>query len=168
MKAFHYIVWKLSKVLFALSLMCVFLMMAHVTIDVLSRTLFNNPLHGTSEITASWYMVTVAFLPFGWVTLRNQHVTADIFSLSFKPALSHLISMLTDLLCIAYLSVFTWQTWLSAIKMSKRGEVWEIYGGYLPVWPIRWMLPVTGAVMIATLFLHFFARLLNQPKYLSE
>ena len=88
MQGFHRLVSKIADALFALSLVAGVLMMLHVTIDVLSRTLFNSPLPGTGEITATYYMIAVAFLPLAWVTLRDEHVTADIF-VSALPGLAH-------------------------------------------------------------------------------
>ena len=46
-----------------LSLLAGFLMMAHVTIDVTGRYVFNRPLDGTTEIVAAYYMVMVAYAP---------------------------------------------------------------------------------------------------------
>ncbi|WP_083194916.1 TRAP transporter small permease [Pararhodobacter sp. CCB-MM2] len=161
MKALHRLVSRLADALFALSLIAGVLMMAHVTLDVASRTLFNHPLPGTGEITASYYMIAVAFLPLAWVTLRDEHVTADIFVSALPRAARFVIGVLTDLLIIAYVSAFVWQTWLSAMSRTSRGEVWEILGGFLPVWPMRWVLPVAGAAMVLTMIFRLLARLTN-------
>ncbi|WP_238367190.1 TRAP transporter small permease subunit [Mesobacterium pallidum] len=158
MRQFHFIVTKMADALFAVSLVFGFLMMAHVTADVVARTVFNAPLPGTGEISASWYMVAVAFLPLGYVTLRDQHVTADIFVSRMSPGRQAMVEVLTDLLSMAYLTAFVWQTWESAMKNTKRGEVWEILGGYLPIWPVRWFLPAAGVVML----LAFLSRLLSR------
>lgn len=168
MKLFHSLVWKSSNFLFAISLVVAFLMMTHVTADVVSRTLFNYPLPGTGEITASWYMVLVAFLPFGWITLRDSHVTADIFTSSMPRPMSRIAEVFADLLGIAYVGTFVWQTWISALKQTKRGEAWEIFGGYLPVWPMRWVLPIAGGVMVAALVLRLLARLTGDGQPASE
>lgn len=150
---------RLSNILFGVSLVIGFLMMVHVSADVIARTVFAAPLPGAGEITASWYMVAVAFLPLGWVTLNDQHVTADIFVSRMSPRMTEVIAVLTDLLSITYVSVFVWQTWISALKQTRRGEVWEIYGGYLPVWPVRWLLPLAGAVMVLAFLTRLIARL---------
>ncbi|MBN8194650.1 hypothetical protein JI667_21370, partial [Bacillus sp. NTK074B] len=39
------------------------------------------------------------------------------------------IAVLVDLLVIVYVSAFVWQTWISALSRTERGEVWEILGG---------------------------------------
>lgn len=167
MRHFHAVVNRIANVLFAVSLVFGFLMMAHVTVDVAARTLFNAPLPGTGEITASWYMVAVAFLPLGWVTLRDQHVTADLFVARMSARRQAVVAVMTDILSMTYLVAFVWQTWISAMKNTQRGEVWEIFGGYLPVWPVRWILPVAGTVMLLAFLSRLMSRL-TEPATLEQ
>lgn len=143
----------IADALFALALLCGALMMLHVTADVFSRTVLNAPLPGTGEITATYYMIALVFLPFAWITLRDQHVTADIFVEQMSAMKRRIIGVMVDILSITYVSAFVWQSWLSALSRTQRGEVWEIQGGYLPIWPTRWILPIAGAVMVAVLVL---------------
>lgn len=150
---------RLADALFWLALLAGALMMAHVTVDVIARTVFNHPLAGTGEITATYYMIAAAFLPLAWVTLRDQHVTADLFVGQMGPKTQKVIAVFTDLLSIAYVSTFVWQTWLSALSKTERGEVWEIFGGYLPIWPTRWLLPIAGAAMVLVMVLKLILRL---------
>lgn len=150
---------RLADVLFWIALVAGALMMTHVTVDVIARTVFNHPMPGTGEITASYYMIAAAFLPLAWVSLRDQHVTADLFVDQMGPRMQKVVALLTDLLTLAYVAIFVWQTWLSALSKTKRGEVWEIFGGYLPIWPTRWLLPIAGGAMFLVLFLKLILRL---------
>jgi len=149
----------LSNALFYVALAAGALMMLHVTVDVASRTFLNYPLPGTGEITATYYMIALTFLPLAWVTLRDEHVTADIFIGSLPGPLRHVIAVLVDVLVIIYVSAFVWQSTLSALARTRRGEVWEIIGGYLPVWPTRWFLPVAGGAMALVMIFRLLARL---------
>ena len=65
----NWLKWPIEA-LFWLGLLAGFLMMLHVTADVTSRTLFNRPLEGTTEIVAVYYMVMVAYLPWAWISAR--------------------------------------------------------------------------------------------------
>lgn len=159
MKRLNALAILLSNALFYVAMAAGALMMVHVTIDVASRTLLNHPLPGTGEITATYYMIAVAFLPLAWVTLRDEHVTADIFVGNLPAAARHVIAIVVDLLVIVYVAAFVWQSWLSAMARTGRGEVWEILGGYLPVWPTRWLLPVAGAAMVLVMVFRLLARL---------
>ncbi|WP_127110115.1 TRAP transporter small permease [Pararhodobacter zhoushanensis] len=168
MKFFHRLVSWIANALFAVSMVAGVLMMLHVTIDVIARSFFNSPLAGTGEITASYYMIAVAFLPIAWVTLRDQHVTADIFVSALPRLFQTVIALLVDVLVILYVSAFVWQTWISAAARTERGEVWEILGGYLPIWPTRWILPVAGAAMVLTMIFRLFAKLTNTNPVTGE
>ncbi|MFV0244722.1 MAG: TRAP transporter small permease [Qingshengfaniella sp.] len=159
MRAFHKIVDSIASLLLGVTMIAGTLMMLHVTTDVLARWVFNNPLPGTGEITASYYMIAVAFLPLAWVTLRDEHVTADIFVSALPGPMKRVIAVLVDLLVILYVSAFVWQSWISAVAKTRRNEVWEIFGGYLPIWPTRWLLPVAGAVMVLAMVFRLLARL---------
>src|SRR5262245_52536378 len=65
--------------LFWLGLVATVLMMMHVTVDVFSRYLFNRPLDGTTEIVAVIYMVVIAYAPWAWIQVRENHIVAGIF-----------------------------------------------------------------------------------------
>lgn len=56
----------------------VVLMMLHVTLDVVLLNLFRISMNSTPEIVARYYMVAVAFLPLGWLTLRNQMISVEL------------------------------------------------------------------------------------------
>ena len=163
MKQINSLAILLSNALFYIAMAAGVLMMLHVTVDVASRTFFNSPLPGTGEITATYYMIAVAFLPLAWVTLRDEHVTADIFIDNLRDGPKHVIAVLVDLLVILYVSAFVWQSWLSAMSRTSRGEVWEILGGYVPVWPTRWFLPVAGGAMVLVMVFRLLARLTHHP-----
>mgnify|MGYP003711087815 FL=1 len=50
---------------------------------------------------------------------------------------------------------FTWQSYESALRRTAQGEVLEISGGYMIVWPGRWLLPIAGASLLLCLTLRF-------------
>ncbi len=52
--------------------------------------------------------------------------------------------------------MFSWQTWVRAVQQTwagPAGEVWEAAGGFIPVWPSRWMLPLAAGLMAVYLVL---------------
>lgn len=168
MKTLDRIANGIANVLFTVALIAGGLMMLHVTVDVFARTILRSPLPGTGEITATYYMIAVAFLPLAWITLRDEHVTADIFVENLPDAARRVIAVLVDLLAIIYVSAFVWQSWLSAMARTRSGEVWEILGGYLPIWPTRWFLPVAGASMVLVLILRLLQKLVRQTRKPGE
>jgi TRAP-type C4-dicarboxylate transport system permease small subunit len=124
-----------------------FLMMLHVGADVTGRTLFNHPLQGTTEIVGGWYMVAIAFLPWGWLEARDNHIVAGMFEQFGGPRFNFWLNVFVKITTLIFMSVFTWQTVVAAIAQTRAGEVWEAAGGFIPVWPSRWLLPFAGGSM---------------------
>jgi TRAP-type C4-dicarboxylate transport system permease small subunit len=138
---------------FWLGLLAGFLMMTHVTIDVTGRALFNRPLEGTTEIVAAYYMVAVAYLPWAWIARNDTHIVAGIFKRIGTPRFEYWLEVAVKILTIAYLSVFIYQTFQQAVRQTRIGEVWLAGTMYIPVWWSRWILPVSGSLMLLHLVL---------------
>ncbi len=52
------------------------------------------------------------------------------------------------------MGVFTWRTAVSAIEETSLGEQFrESAIGFVPAWPSRWILPISGFLMTAILIL---------------
>ena len=112
------------------------LMMLHVTADVTVRTVFNAPIEGTTEIVAAYYMVAIAYLPWAFVARNDNHIVAGIFKQIGTPAFDFWLEIGVKILTVAYLAMFTYQTFLAALAADTgAGEVWLAGTKYLPVWP---------------------------------
>jgi TRAP-type C4-dicarboxylate transport system permease small subunit len=136
-----------------LSLLAGFLMMAHVTIDVTGRYVFNRPLDGTTEIVAAYYMVMVAYAPWAWLASRDRHIVAGMFQHIGTPRFDFWLEIVVKIFTAVCVSVFTYQTFLAALRQMRAGEVWLAGTMYIPVWPSRWILPVSGFFMVIYLVL---------------
>jgi TRAP-type C4-dicarboxylate transport system permease small subunit len=139
--------------LFWLSLLAGFLMMVHVTVDVTGRYFFNRPLDGTTEIVAAYYMILVAYCPWAWVASRDNHIVAGIFRRIGSPRFDFWLDIAVKTFTALCVSVFTYQTFWAALRQTRAGEVWLAGTMYLPVWPSRWVLPVSGSLMVLYLVL---------------
>jgi TRAP-type C4-dicarboxylate transport system permease small subunit len=144
--------WPIDVLLW-LGLIAGFLMMAHVSVDVASRYLFNRPLEGTTEIVAAYYMVLAAYLPWGWVAAHDRHIVAGFFKRIGTPRFDFWLEIAVKLATIVYLAAFIYQTTLQALRQTQAGEVWLAGTKYIPVWPSRWVLPGAGALMLLYLVL---------------
>jgi len=151
-----------SRALLALAILAGLAMMVHVTVDVFARTVFNAPLRQTNQMVAGYYMIAVAFLPIAILGKHDNHIVADVFTEAAGPRLRHALLIFTNLLGMAYMFVFTWQSWISAARRTAQGEVLEISGGYMIVWPGRWLLPVAGGSLFLCLTLRV-VRLVLSP-----
>ena len=135
-----------------------FLMMVHVTIDVTGRYVFNSPLEGTTEIVAGYYMVLVAYCPWAWISSRDNHIVAGMFQHIGTPRFDFWLDIAVKLFTAVCVAVFTYQTFLAALRQTRAGEVWLAGTMYLPVWPSRWILPLSGFFMVLYLVLRLIAQ----------
>jgi len=139
--------------LFWLSLVAGFLMMVHVTIDVTGRYVLNRPLEGTTEIVAAYYMVLVAYCPWAFIASRDNHIVAGIFQRVGSPRFDFWLDVAVKAFTALCVAVFAYQTFWAALRQTWAGEVWIAGTMYLPVWPSRWVLPVSGLFMALYLVL---------------
>lgn len=136
-----------------LGMIAALLMVAHVSADVASRTLLNNPIEGTTEFVSAYYMVAVAYLPWAWIARNDGHIRVEVFMSFAPPRVIEWIDIGVKILTIAYIAFFVWRTSLRAIEQYHAGEVWQAGTKYLAIWPSRWILPVAGSMMILYLVL---------------
>jgi TRAP-type C4-dicarboxylate transport system permease small subunit len=129
------------------------LMMLHVGADVTGRTFFNRPLHGTTEVVSGWYMVAICYLPWAWIARHDNHIVAGMFEQIGTRWFGFWLDIAVKIFVTAYVSVFAWQTWVRAVQQTRGGEVWEAAGGFIPIWPSRWMLPIAAGLMCVYLVL---------------
>jgi TRAP-type C4-dicarboxylate transport system permease small subunit len=151
----HLLRWLLKPIdaLLWLGLIAGFLMMMHVTVDVIGRYVFNRPLEGTTEIVAAYYMVLVAYLPWAWLASRDGHIVAGIFQRVGSPRFDFWLEIAVKIFTAVCICVFVYQTFWTALRQTGAGEVWLAGTMYIPVWPSRWVLPVSGAFMAVYLVL---------------
>ena len=136
-----------------LGLLAALAMMVHVGVDVTGRTVFNHPFAGTTEIVAGWYMVAIAFAPWAWIAKNNNHIVAGMFQRLGGPRFEFWLEVAVKIWTIAFLYIFIWQTWVQAERQTRVNEVWQAAGGFIPIWPARWILPVSAALMLVYLVL---------------
>jgi TRAP-type C4-dicarboxylate transport system permease small subunit len=129
------------------------LMMLHVTVDVVGRYVFNRPLDGTTEIVAAYYMVVIAYAPWAWIAARDNHIVAGMFQHIGTPRFDFWLEIVVKIVTALCIAVFTYQTFLQALRQTRAGEVWLAGTMYIPVWWSRWALPLSGGLMVIYLVL---------------
>ena len=129
------------------------MMMLHVTVDVSGRYLFNKPLEGSTEIVAAYYMVVIAYAPWAWIASRDNHIVAGMFQHIGTPRFDFWIEIVVKIVTAICVAAFVYQTARAAMRQTEAGEVWLAGTMYIPVWPSRWVLPLSGGLMVIYLVL---------------
>lgn len=123
------------------------LMMLHIVADVATKYLFNDPIDGTTEIVAAYYMVAVVFLPLAYVTVAEGHLIVELFTARMRGRPLAALVGCAGLVTLAYLSFFIYYTGVEAVRRTREGEAWETSVDLVAIWPSRWFLTVGLAAM---------------------
>jgi len=120
--------WFAAAVLMALMLL--------TCADVAGRYLFNSPVWGAFELT-EMMLAALIFAALPRVSLRNEHVTVDLFdpvTPDWLLRIQHVAACLIGFACTAYLA---WRLWIRAGNLLDAGETtaqlkltmaWLVYG----------------------------------------
>lgn len=140
---------RINTVILALAFLSAGMMMFQVTADVMSKYLFNYPIPLTLEAVASFYMVSLIFLPLGLVTRDRGHVGVDLFTRNLPRRARATLDAFGGGLGAAYSTLLLWFTTEEALHQTRIGETWETAFGYVEIWPARWLVPLGCVMMLA-------------------
>ncbi len=105
----------------ALGALVLFAMMTLTCVDVIGRYFFSKPVFGGFELT-EMMLAAMIFLGLPLVTLRNEHITVDIFD-SITPdwlfRLQHIAACAIGMVSTGYLA---WRLWNRATTLYMAGE----------------------------------------------
>ena len=113
---------KLVSLAMWLAIFVGFLMMAHITLDVTGRLLFNHPLTGTIEVASRYYMVAVAFMPLAHVSRGDGQIIVELFTRNLAPERILRIDAVINIITMIFMFIFAWYTTDIAIEMTHEGR----------------------------------------------
>lgn len=120
------------------------------TADVLAQ-LVSKPLPFKLELSETLFAVSV-FL--GWPAVQSgrMHITVDVFSKNYRPAMRRAVTLISDLLALGFFGLITWTIWKLALKSVAMGE---ISAGYLsfPVYPFKLFCAVGATLTVIVLLI---------------
>ncbi len=131
----------LCRVLSFLGAVAVVLMMLHVTLDVILLNVFRISMNTTPEIVAHYYMVAVAFMPLGWLTLRNQMISVELLDFVLPKWLRNLSDFVIALIGAAVYGLLSYATWLKALRELRSRSFVDLVTVQMPVWQSHFIVP---------------------------
>lgn len=120
-----------------------FLMMAHITVNAVLRTVADQPLPNTLEYVQYWYLPAVAFLGFIAAQRRGQHVAADLIYTRLPRAAQRVVLPVMLLMSSVLSAGFAWFGWgeaVHAFDIQKTAGVSDV-----PSWPAYFLVPLAFA-----------------------
>lgn len=131
-------------------MICVTLMMLHITTDVVMRFVFNSPIRGTITIVSHYYMVILGFCSLAVAESRDAHVSVEIFTdlmpRNIQTGLASMAAFLATII-FAFVTVRTWQEAIHKMEISAAIQQGSLT---IPVWPSYFALPVGCGLMALT------------------
>jgi C4-dicarboxylate transporter, DctQ subunit len=107
---------KINKYLALTAGVSVFLIMFITVYEVIVRYLFNAPTMWTFEVTG--YLLLIAtFLAASYTLEQGGHVNIDLVSMNLKPVPRRWLSIIVDVLGIAFISLWLWKS--TALAMDS-------------------------------------------------
>jgi TRAP-type C4-dicarboxylate transport system permease small subunit len=123
-------------------------LLVHVTLDVASRNLFQQPIPATNEIVSRYYMVLIAFLPLAWVERNRSMVSVELLDMAMSPGMKRASDAAVALLATIIYAAIAWVTLAEALKSFATGSFVDVLGRRVPVWP-TYFLPPLGFLLAA-------------------
>jgi TRAP-type C4-dicarboxylate transport system permease small subunit len=123
-----------------------------ISLDVFLRAAFNAPFSATIEIVSYYYMIPVVFFPMMYLEHTGTHIDTDLFYGLFPTGLQKFSDLVSGLITIGIYGLIGFVTFKQAITSTQSGEV-AMGVNLLPIWPVRWILPIVfiSAAFAATL-----------------
>lgn len=146
-----------------LGALAVFLMMAHITLDVGMRFLFNDPPPGTLIIVSRYYMVVVAFLSLAFAERRSGHINVEIVSELLPLPVQNTFNVLGAVLSAIIFAMLTWRGFEEGMKKQSIGAFVLEQDFLIPIWPSYYLLPIGAGLMCLTLLFKIVRHYLGKP-----
>jgi TRAP-type C4-dicarboxylate transport system permease small subunit len=137
-----------------------FAMMVTMTIHVVGRKL-GHPVPGAFEISEQLMMVVFAF-PLAEITRRKDHITFELVSDRFPPALRKWMAIAGALAGLVVFAPLAWQAWRIALEMYAMGEYRQGMVN-VPIWPFRVLLAIGLTLFSVQLAVNCIAHIRRSP-----
>lgn len=124
----------------------VVLMMIHVSVDVVLLNIFRLSMNTTPEIVARYYMVAVAFLPLGWLTLRNQMIAVELLDFAITRPMRMVSDFIIYVTAAGVYAVMAYANWIKALREASSGSFVELVRFQMPVWHSYFLVPAGFAL----------------------
>ena len=135
---------QVSRVFNVIGVIAVVMLMLLITSEVLSRSLFNRPITGITDI-CEFTMVIAVYGALAYCALVKGHVSVDLVVSKFSERGQAIFDSVTGFGSLAFFSLMAWRAMCHLLEAQARGDAsmtWSI-----ETWPFRTVLFI-GVVML--------------------
>lgn len=115
---------RLSKILSWVGMGVLLVMMAVITLNVLTRAIFNTPIYGTVELASLTGVIMVSLI-FAYTQLLRQNVIVSIVVDRMTRRLRQIFDLFTLLISMAFVGLVVWTS--GAFALRFRHEITEVF-----------------------------------------
>jgi TRAP-type C4-dicarboxylate transport system permease small subunit len=140
----------LDWVLSAVTSVVLIVMMFHVVANAILRHFFDQPIYGTNEVVAYWYLPAVVLLGIPAAQLRNEQITVTLVVDHINRKAALVFTVFASVLGVLMSLGFAWFGLHEAMEKMSIGAT----AGVIDViaWPVYFLVPIVF-VLLAVLFL---------------
>ncbi len=138
---------RLSDALAWVAAVGLILLAANVFADVIGRAFLNQPVRGTLEMTAHWWMPILTLLAFAFTERRQEHIKVTLLLDTLPPRMRRMVEGSFGLIAIALLVVLAWYALTQATESAGYGETTASTPPVV-IWPFKFVA-VAGIAMLA-------------------
>ncbi len=131
----------------AIAGLAVIALVAHVTIDVALRYIFNAPLNGTILFVSTFYMVAIAFLPLSMVERGDNNFSVELLFDHFPRRLQRALTIFAYGLTLVVATLVALRSGQEALGKYALGTFSLEGGTRIITWPSYFILPVGFGLM---------------------
>lgn len=125
----------------------VILLVAHVSLDVVMRFVFETPLNATILYVSAFYMVAISFLPLALVEQKDMHISVELLAERFPSKVQTFLAFLAALATAIVTATVAVRTGQEALTKYAGGAFSIESGGKIITWPTYFFLPVGFGMM---------------------
>ncbi|MGE0564317.1 MAG: TRAP transporter small permease [Pseudolabrys sp.] len=136
---------RLSKLLMIVAAAWAFGLAFLVMADIIGRTVFSVPIHGTAEIVAA-SIVIIVFLQVGYAIRSRSMLRAEFLVVLWPDSVQRALLAFGYLLGAAFFLMIITGGWEESIKSFVQGEFEGEGALRVPSWPARWTVMLGSAL----------------------
>lgn len=139
------------------------IMMSLITIDVLSRNLFNSPILGIDHITA-YLLVVIVFMGLGYAFEKGSHIKVDVITLRLSQMVNRRLEFGVYVVGIIGTAVILWHSWWMVFSAYKMGTN-LISGAFeIPAYIPQLFVPLGFSLLFLQLVAEFIGKIGDRLK----